>query len=296
MYQLQTRVLPSPGALLKAMLFFGTVTGISACAGPPTSAGSERVRNPDTLDLQRMLVMEVPPLVAAEDPEGVQVARRLMSRLDPSELRGRQGARFADANALPFLSGSAAGRAFLAAKPQRVLVRGRPAEQCPVAFAETDAPTRPIADLAAAGLEKCLAEAPPGCGCQVVAAGAVLLVPRPEVSYATGIAARIRADGLGLDGFLVAEETPDGTVLLRDLSRLVGRITRVGDDVTVTLTESETVYEGRSRPVGYRRGRLAERIYAKDDAGRRLSLLIGFDPDELAEYAGGWLAWPSDAS
>ena len=282
--------------LVRVGLFFGLMTGLSACVGPPPSAGSERARNPAVLDLQRLLVLERPPLIAADDAPGVEVARRLMSRLDPSELRGRDGARFADANALPWLTGSAAGRSYLSARPQRVLVRGRPAAQCPVAFAEADVPTRPIADLAAQGLKKCLAQVGPGCGCQVVAAGSVLLVPRDEISYATGIAARIRAKSLDLDGFLVAEETRDGDILLRDLARPVALVTREGLDVTVTLSGSDKVYRGRTRPVGYRRGRLAERIYATDEAGDRLSLLIGFDPDELAQFAGAWLAWPPDAS
>ncbi|MFK7941772.1 MAG: hypothetical protein AB8B85_02480 [Paracoccaceae bacterium] len=282
--------------LLRFFLFFGVLTGLSACVGPPPSAGSERVRNPQGLDLQRLLVMERPPLVAAEDAAGVEVARRLMSRLDPAELRDRNGTRFVDASGLPWLSGSPEGRAYLAKRPQRVLVRGRPAEQCPVAFSQVDQPTRPIADLAAEGLTKCLAEAPKGCGCQVVAAGSVLLVPRAEIAYATGIAARIRAKSLKIDGFLVAEEMPDGAILLRDLSRPVAKVTRDGLDVIVTLAGDKGVYRGRSRPVGYRRGRLAERIYATNEAGARLSLLIGFEPGELAQIAGAWLAWPADAS
>ena len=296
MYQVKTRPVGQYGKFLRVIAFFGALSGLSACAGAPESAGSERIRNPEALDLQRLLVLKVPPLIAAEDQAGISDARRLMSRLDPAELRDREGARFADANALPWLSGSAAGRAYLAATPQRVLVRGRPAEQCPVAFAEIDAPTRPVADLVASGLKKCLENAPPGCGCQVVAAGSVLLVPRNEISYATGIAARIRVQALKLDGFLVAEETPDGDVLLRDLARPVAKVTREGRDVTVTLAQSGGVYRGQARPVGYRRGRIAERIYATSESGERLSLLIGFDPDELAQFAGAWLAWPSDAS
>lgn len=296
MYQLGTISRPRGAWMRRVSLVFGVLTGLSACSGPPPSAGSERSRNPELLDLQRLLVMERPPLIAATDPAGVEVARRLMARLDPAELRAREGARFADANALPWLSGSQAGREYLSAQPQRLLVRGRPAAQCPVAFALSDVPAKPIADLAAQGLTQCLNQAPEGCGCQVVAAGSVLLVPRTEINYATGIAARIRAAALDLDGFLVAEETPDGDVLLRDLSHAVARVTRDGLDVTVTLAASGEVYKGRSRPVGYRRGRLAERIYATNDQGERLSLLIGFDPDELAQFAGAWLAWPQDAS
>lgn len=269
---------------------------LSACIGPVESAGSQRGRNAATLDLQRLLVLERPPIIAAKDAAGVEVARRLMGRLDPVEMRNRQGARFVDANGLPWLSGSAEGRAYLAAPPQRLLLRGRPAARCPVAFPFVAPATRPMADLVADALTQCLADVPEGCGCQVVAAGSVLLVPRDETNYATGIAARIRASGLGLDGFLVAEETSSGGTLLRDLLGPVAEMTRDGKAVTVRLRKSGDVYRGEARPVGFRRGRLAERIYASNEDGERLMLLIGFEPEELAEFAGAWLAWPADAS
>lgn len=262
----------------------------------PPSAGSQRARNPDDVNLQRILVMPRPPLIRAEDAAGVEVARRLMSRLSPAELQDREGAGPVDASGLPWLTGSTPGRKFLSSPRQRILVRGAPAQSCPVAFATTSPPTTAIADAAADALSTCLAQVAPGCGCQVVAAGSVLLVPRDDVPYATGIAARVRAGALGLDGFLIAEETPDADVILRDVSGVVGRLERgAGDAVTLTFEGVSEVYRGTARAVGYRRGRRAERIYAENTNGDRVSLLIGFDPGELADFAGAWLAWPPDA-
>ncbi len=269
---------------------------VAGCAGDQRSAGTERQRTPATLSEQRIMVLPRPPVIKAENTADVAVARRLMARLDPNELNRREGSRIVDASAIPWLSGSEQGRSFLAMQPQRVVVRGEPAASCPVALSVSAAPATPIQDVAADALSSCLLAAGPDCGCRVVAAGSVLLVPRDEATYATGISARIRAPKIGLDGFLIAEETPEGRTILRDLSGVVGSIERLEDDrVVVNLRGSTDDYTGQARKVGYRRGRLAERIYAENTTGERVTLLIGFDPEELAGLAGAWLAWPADA-
>ena len=124
----------------------------------------------------------------------------------------------------------------------RVLVRGAPQEFCPTALVESGAASVP--DLAASALDRCLAQSADRCGCEVIAAGSVLMVKKAEVSYATAIAARIRAPSLGLNSFLVAEETRDGGILLRDLTGIVGRVDRDGTGVTVHLREGAPNFRG----------------------------------------------------
>lgn len=273
-----------------------TLLALASCGGPVESAGSERFRIPPSVDSQRLLVMEQPPTVVAKSLEDIPMARRIMGRLDPMEMRRRADSRILSANALPWLTSSTPGRDFLQTPPQRIVVRGDPPESCPVAFSRGAPASTPIPELAADALGVCLEAAGPGCGCRVVAAGSVLLVPQEDVAYATGVTARIRARALGLDGVLVAEETPDSRILLRDLTKVVGELSRQPDGtVALRFAGGEDAYVGTARAVGYRRGRLAERFYLENSDGDRVSLLIGFDPDEVAAFAGAWLAWPPDA-
>lgn len=264
---------------------------LAACGMGSFSAGSARQANSEALDLQRFLILTRPPVVSAYKTDDVEQAQQRMARMRPADLQWREGSRVEDANSLPWLIGSPIGRKFLATPAPRVLVRGTPSAFCPVAVVESG--PLPVPDLAANALRSCLSRSTDNCGCQVVAAGSVLLIKQEETTYATAISARIRAPSLGLDGFLVAEEGRDGEILLRDLGGVIGRIDRDGgDEVVVKLERQSGSFRGRSIKVGFRRGRLAERIYASDGDGNRLSLLIGFDPEELAELAGAWLAWP----
>ena len=62
--------------------------------------------------------------------------------------------------------------------------------------------------------------------------------------------------------------------------------------VTLDLLKTGSKFTGRSIPVGFRRGRVAERIYVSDSEGHHLTVLVGFAPGELADTAAAWLAWP----
>jgi len=275
----------------------------TGCSG--TGGGNQSARQPidPSLHMRRLLVPARPPVVAAELPEDLAVAALAAARAEPSQLVRDELSQWVGIDALPLLTSTEAGRRFLAAAPPRALARGTPPELCPamtVATAPKAAPPASAeaarAEVAEAALATCLdrASATPGCGCRVIALDDMVTVPREEVAYATGTTARLRVASLGLDLILVAEDGPEGGTLLRGLTGTVAQIARGADDtVSLTLEGGARMFRGRSIPVGFRRGRLAERIYAEDGDGNRLSLLIGFAPDELAQSAGAWLAWPN---
>src|SRR5690625_1776290 len=271
------------------------LAAVSACAAGPDT-GSDSRNSGAGASGERILVMERPPEIRAMNARDLEAAHTLMERLSVEELRGRTGARLHDARELPWISGSTAGRDFLELAEPRLLLRGDPAEICAVAFAEGGDASRPLADLATGALERCIAEAGPGCGCSIVAMNSVLLVPLDEVSYATGAPARLRVPSLGLDKMLIAEVADGKHEVLRDVTHRVGEIEHgEGDHVTIRLDGVEGAFTGEARRVGFRRGRLAQRVYARNEAGEQLILLIGFGPNELSEMAGAWLAWPADA-
>ena len=245
-----------------------------------------------------MVVLSHPPIIAAARPEDLSVALRIVENIDPSELSKRESARWTGVDALPFLTSTEAGKRFLSAAAPRALARGMPARACPAAAMASAAPGTPRAEVAGQALLSCLARLGPertGCGCRIVALDDLVTVPREDTAYATGTSARMRSAALGIDLLLVAEETPGGGTLLRDLRGPVARLENGENDaVTLLFHATGRRFEGYRIAVGFRRGRIAERVYVVDADGNRLSLLIGFEPGELAGRAGAWLAWPPE--
>ena len=281
-----------------------SLLALAACEEAPPEVTSARAPLAERLHLQRMLVLERPPVIALQDPREMPLAVRAAGRADAEELERRPVARWVGTDALPFLTQTRAGLDFLAAQAPRALARGMPAEFCPaleVAHgAEGASEEAARQEVARRALTGCLAQLDPGhegCGCRVIALDDVVTVPRDETAYATGVSARLRVAPLDIDVVLVAEDGPGKETLLRDLAGPVARLTHGAEDRVAVAFERGRLaghrFEGRRIPVGFRRGRLAERIYATDAEGNRLSLLVGFEPDELAGQAAAWLAWPS---
>ncbi|MEM0944741.1 MAG: hypothetical protein AAGI70_12440, partial [Pseudomonadota bacterium] len=264
---------------------------VAACMTGPQS-GSNRPQITAAWHQQRMILLESPPQIASAGVEDLDGARLAARRADPARLAERAEAERVQVDQLAYLIGSAEGQAFLRSPGPRALARGNPAAICP-AIGLASLPGGNREEVAAAALGQCLAdlgESRPDCGCQVLALDTVVTVPREELAYATGATARLRLGGQ--DSVLVAEETGPGEILLRSLIGPVAQVTRLeGGQARITFGPDE-VYEGQRLREGFRRGRLAERIYAEGPRGR-LTLLIGFEPDELAAQAGAWLAWPT---
>jgi hypothetical protein len=271
---------------------------ISGCIADSEFSRSARQPLVDTLHMQRMMVLSRPPYIAIMQPEDLPVALRVAENTDSARLSKRETARWVNVDSLPFLTSTEYGNKFLDATKPRALAQGIPPGICPVVAVASGAPETPRADIVTEALQSCMAKisvAQPGCGCRIVALDDLVAVPREDTVYATGTTARIRSVALGIDLFLVAEETVDGNTLLRDLNGPVAHLVRGENDaVTVSFLSTGHRFDGYRIPVGFRRGRIAERIYSTDVDGNRLSLLIGFEPGELANGAGAWLAWPPE--
>ncbi len=242
--------------------------------------------------------MRYPPVIAARSPAELAGALNAAGRIDSAALAARESARWTGIDSLPYLTSTEIGLRFLRAGRPRALARGAPAAACPVIAMADASAGNARAEVARVALERCLAQITPDqqkCGCQIVALDDLVMIPADETAYATGTSARLRSAALGLDLLLVAEEI-EGGVLLRDLNGEIARITYGPEErVELRFAGAAGVFTGRRIPVGFRRGRIAERIYASNARGDRVSLLVGFEPSELAGGAAAWLAWPSES-
>ena len=282
--------------LLPAALLGLLLVSLSGCGEREPELGATIV-TAGTVPMagDRLVSLPRPPILVAEGTDDLAMARLNAARTDWQKLYRRTDAQLVSVDALPFLTRTEAGRAFLAAEGARALARGQPAERCPATVVSVPGEAASLDDLVGDTLSRCLAElapAHPDCGCEVLAVNDFLTVPREEMNYASGLTARMRVPELGIDDVLVADVV-EGETLIRGLRGPVARLERAPDDsVAVVMLRDGRRFAGRSLPVGYRRGRIAERIYATDPAGARMSLLVGFSPKELAEGAAAWLAWP----
>ncbi|MEL6475912.1 MAG: hypothetical protein AAFR17_01190 [Pseudomonadota bacterium] len=270
---------------------------IVSCTTLPADQRSRRNQIAESWHSQRMIVLETPPAIVATGPGDLDAARLAAKRADPALLGSRLQAREVGIDALPYLIGSAEGRAFLQASGPRALARGRPAASCPSTSVISRLVATPRADLAGEALQQCLQMLPSSakeCGCEIVAIDNLVTIPRTELTYATGTTARLAIPSRGLDSVLVAEEDESGALLLRDLRGQVATVRAMSRETVELIFTDGTEFSGQRIKVGFRRGRMAERIYAESPSGERLILLIGFDPSELAGHAGSWLVWPKE--
>lgn len=284
----------APARIILPVVLLAVLSLTSACDGSDAHNGPGREVVDSDLRDQLIVVSDAPPQVVASGAADLDRAERFGNRLDPDAMLARLDARLARADSLAWLTGSAEGRRFLAAPLPRAIARGTPSERCPAIGVAAEEPGGRGPTVRRA-LELCLAAVPEDCGCALIAVDRVLTVGREEMAYATGVTARARIPAPGFDGLLIAEDEPDGSILLRDLAGPVGRIVRGAEGAaTLTILDGGARFEGRSVAVGYRRGRLAERFYLEDAGGRRAVVLVGFSPAELAAGAGAGLAWPEE--
>ncbi|MEM9761477.1 MAG: hypothetical protein AAF968_03030, partial [Pseudomonadota bacterium] len=254
--------------------------------------------------LETVVVTQQGVRIAAKGEREVTKAITLAEKVDATRLARRAGGARVRAAEVPILSQTTLGLAFLDLPGPRALAYGDPPQRCPaVGLSTPGASGRAMAVETALGacfaeLERRRDTLPAGdepCGCRLGALDNVVLLSREQTVYARGTAARLRAPALGLDGLFVADPAPNGGVLLSDASgpfAFVAFDRGEGTASLVFLDTPGTLFRGRDLAVGFRRGRLARRLYLQDAAGRQVSLLIGFAPAELDAYAAGWLVFP----
>ena len=262
---------------------------IAACA-PVGEPADPRLSGPSATDLNRLLVAQASPRLIAKDALSATQASSIAARVLRTSASSRQRLKSLEISAIPFLRRSPAGIEFLARSGHRALARGEPAASCPAAAASP--PTVASPEMAAKGaLEACLAQlnrrrAPETCGCRLLAVENRLLAPASDFSFAPSVSAFLLDSANRKLRALVAEsgDAVAGieTAFLRDPGGTVGQIRFYDTSAELTFArDPDRVWRGERQFFGYRRGRLAERLVLKDDAGAALTLLIGVERRDI---------------
>ncbi len=247
---------------------------------------------------QRVLVRPRPPKIIAEDYNSLPDALTFAQRAATGDMSRVRGARWTEAAQIGLLFGSPEGKAFLAGKDGgRALVRGEPAESCPilnVALAATD-------DQATSGaMRACLNEAAnlPDCGCRLIARGEHLLAPRDDFAYAIGVGTTL-IDGTTNEAMVYASEErivegrPGARhIWLLGINGPVGLLQVEADGrAAMTLNATGARYDGTHKADGFRRGRVARRAYLSDQNGRSMIVLVGYEDSEFKDNRAQLSAW-----
>ena len=286
-------------ARINRLVILAAAGVLAGCAAGESAGGNAR----DTGDLgrQQLVLPAAPPVIAAQDETEVARAMRLAERFNRPALESQRRSRTIEAVQTPLLYEAPAGRRFLEAPGARALALGEPPEICPAIGLATSAQPAPRAESAERALTDCLAMlkksgASAECGCRLVAIDDTLLAEQGAFAYARGVTAQFIGHGAELSAIYVAEERAEedgsGDVRIWFLDalgpRAVARLTEAGEAELAMLQgangelEATRYFRGRWESEGFRRGRLAEKLYLEDEKGERLIALIGYSPAELA--------------
>ncbi len=273
-----------------------TLIHLAAAAALLAGCAAPRTAGPDPLAEPRLVRAPSPPAFVSLRPEEDRDVAAAAAAYARALEAGERRARPVGPRQTPILYGSPEGRAFLDLPPEaRAMAIGAPPRSCPA---------RVVAGSSEAAMSACraalaAADAPDGCGCVIIADGSALIAPEAAFAYAPGVSARILSRAFDLDLTLVAREEA-----ARDGGRRLLFHPAPGDRLTVDIApdgaatatwdgpDGRAVLRGRRIADGLRRGRYAERIAAQDEAGRRILIIVGFEPVEFAVRRRELTRWP----
>ncbi len=278
----------------------GGRTGVQAAAAGSRQAivNSTPRGTLDSRDLtQRVLVRPRPPKIIATDFSTLPDALGYAARSATGDAERVRGARWTEAAQIGLLFGSPEGKAYLAGKQGRALVRGEPMESCPA----LDVALAPTNDQATEGAMRACLNAMavrPGCGCRLIARGDHLLAKRDEFAYAIGVGTTI-IDPLqgGARNYASEERIVEGRsgsrhVWLLGVSGPIGLLQVDGDGrAAMTMNATGERFTGVHKADGFRRGRVARRAYMTGQDGRNVIVLVGYEDSEFQDNRFQLSAW-----